>query len=354
MRKLAHIEKVEWIKPIEGADKIELCGVLGWQCVIKKNEFKVGDTIIYVEVDSVMPEKKEFEFLRERKFRVRTIKLRGELSQGLVLPLSSIKRGKYKIGQDVTDELGVKKYLTPSEIAELNEINKSKNLLIRRFKKYKHKSNRFPTWISKTDEERLQNIPQVLVQFKDSICYITEKIDYQSVTFTSKPNNSFIGRLFGKKTEFVVASRNLRVLDKNTLYWKIANKYNIEKILKENPDLTIQGEQGDGGVQGNKYEIEELMFWVFNVINHRTGKHLNYNEMYEFCKKYDLPIVPIVFTGLISSVGDKVEDWVEYSKSKSLINPNVVREGIVVRVIEDGKKLLSFKVINPDFQLKYD
>lgn len=92
-RSLAHIEKIEWIRPIEGADKIALCGVLGWQCVIaKKDDFKVDDKIIYVEIDSVMPELPEFEFLRDRKFRVRTIKLRGQISMGLILPITILEK----------------------------------------------------------------------------------------------------------------------------------------------------------------------------------------------------------------------------------------------------------------------
>lgn len=201
-RSLAHIEKVEWIKAIPGADKIELCGVLGWQCVIKKNEFKVGEKIIYVEVDSVMPEKPEFEFLRDRKFRVRTIKLRGEVSQGLVLPISSLGRNaipeEWAIGEDVTKFLGITKYLSPSEREETesseSKLRKSKNPIIRYMMRYQwfrnlmipKKSKKWPKWVAKTDEERIQNLPRVLEQFKDKEVYVTEKIDYQSVTFTGK------------------------------------------------------------------------------------------------------------------------------------------------------------------------
>ena len=117
-RKLAHIEVIESLYPIEGADKTEVAKVLGWECVVKKGEFKKGDIIVYVEVDSVMPDKPEYEFLRDRKFRVRTIKLKGQISQGLVLPWKS---GWGFIGDDVTDVLGITKYLTPSEREELNQ-----------------------------------------------------------------------------------------------------------------------------------------------------------------------------------------------------------------------------------------
>ena len=101
-RKLAHIELIESLKPIIGADKIEVATVLGWECVVKKDEFKVGDKIIYIEVDSVLPEKPEFEFLRDRKFKIKTIKLKGQISMGLILPLNILKKyGKLEqIGED--------------------------------------------------------------------------------------------------------------------------------------------------------------------------------------------------------------------------------------------------------------
>ena len=223
-RKLAHIEKIEWIRPIEGADRIEVCGVLGWECVIaKKDNFKVGDTIIYIEIDSILPERPEFEFLRDRKFRIRTVKLRGQISQGLVLPLSTLdsyvkEKGGLKFiksvlgpGDDVTNYLGITKYISPSEREEiaqqeinlLSEKNKLKKFMMRYswFRKLflsKTGKKGWPYWVSKTDEERIQNIPHVLEQFKDCEVYITEKIDYQSVTFTGKLLPRFNNR-FGIK-----------------------------------------------------------------------------------------------------------------------------------------------------------
>ena len=175
-RKLAHIEIIEELREIPGADKIEVAKVLGWECVVKKGEFKKGDIIVYVEVDSVMPEKPEYEFLRDRKFRVRTIKLKGQVSQGLVLPWKS---GWGFIGDDVTKVLGITKYLTPSEREEItqqerklaNEKNKLKKFMMRYswFRKLllsKKQKSGFPYWVSKTDEERIQNIPYVLRMYR--------------------------------------------------------------------------------------------------------------------------------------------------------------------------------------------
>lgn len=367
MRKLATIQTISKIEPIAGADSIEKATVLGWECVVKKGEFSVGDKIIYVEVDSVMPEKPEFEFLRDRKFRVRTIKLRGQVSQGLVLPISDNKN-THEVGDDVTEELGVTKYLSPSEREEIsqqerkiaNDKNKLRKFMMRyswfrnMFLSRKQKEG-FPYWVSKTDEERIQNIPQVIQQFADYDVYVTEKIDYQSVTFTGKmmPNTTpIIGKFMPKKYKFVVCSRNLTTNDKNSLYWKIATKYNIEQILKENPTITIQGEQGNTNVQGNKYGISEPKMWVFNIVDHEKGYWYDRNEMVAFCSKYGLELVPLLFTRKLSECGTTVQELVEFSKGKSLL-ANVPREGVVIRCIKNGQKLLSFKVINPDFLLKY-
>ncbi len=155
------------------------------------------------------------------------------------------------------------------------------------------------------------------------------------------------------KYQFVVCSRNMTNNDKNSLYWKIAEKYNIKQILKENPTLTIQGEQGDTNVQGNKYGIKEPTMWVFNIIDHEKNYHYNYREMLYFCEKNRLQYVPRISSDYLKNYGSTVQELVEFSKGKSLL-ANIPREGIVVRCIENGKKLLSFKVINTDFLLHFN
>jgi len=370
IRKLAHVEKIEWIKPIEGADKIQVCGILGWECVIaKKDNFKVGDKVIYCEVDCIMPQTPEFEFLRERKFRIKTIKLRKQVSQGLVLPLTLLPfPNKLEIGQDVTEWLGITKYLSCSEQEEVEQFkplfgnNKFTKYMMRYkwFRKLfcdKKTKGGFPEWANKTDEERLQNIPYILEEFKDKIVYVTEKIDYQSVTFTGKMVSKFpgiLGKILPfKKYKFIVCSRNMTTNDKNSLYWRIAKKYNIEEILKDNPNLTIQGEQGNTNIQGNKYGIKEPKLWIFNIKDHVNKYYFNYDEMVKFCSKYNLEVVPLIKECKLSELGSTVQELVEFSKGKSVL-ANIQREGVVIRCTENGKKLFSFKVINPDFLLKYD
>ena len=373
-RKLAHIERIEWIRPIENADAIELAGILGWQVVVaKKDNFKAGDLVLYIEIDSIAPDKPEFEFLRDRKFRVRTIKLRGEISQGLILPMSylpnkSIKHGE-AIGTDVTEVLGITKYLTPSEREEVADENRKIALEKNRLKKYmmryswfrklflsKKQKSGFPYWVSKTDEERVQNLGDKFIQENaDKTVYVTEKIDYQSGTWTSKEISRYSG-LLGKlipvkKVLFVVASRNLQTNDKGSLYWQIAEKYNLESICKKYPGIIIQGEQGNSKVQGNKYGLTEPKMWVFNIIT-PLGKHFNYAEMQAFCQNNNLDIVPLIGFYKMSEIGSNVNDFVQFAKGKSVL-ANIHREGVVIRCIECGNKLLSFKAINNDFLLKY-
>lgn len=362
-RKLAHVEMISALSPIEGADKIEVATVLGWQCVVKKGEFNIGDKVVYIEVDSVVPDTEQFDFLRDRKFRVRTIKLKGQISQGLVIPLLD---KTLALGTDVTKSLGIQEYMTPTERNEFNrqtanEKNKLKKFMMRYswFRNIflsRNQKDKFPYWVSKTDEERIQNIPHVLEQFKNEEVYITEKVDYQSVTFTSKmlPNSlPIIGKFLPKRFKFIVCSRNMVTNDTNSLYWKIAKKYNIEQILRENPTLTIQGEQGDTNIQGNKYGIKKPRMWVFNIIDHEKNYHYDRDEMECFCAKYGLETVPLLYKAKLSVLGSNVQEVVEGSKGYSIINPSIPREGIVVRCVKYGNKILSFKVINPDFLLKY-
>jgi len=422
MRKLASIQTIVDIQPIPKSDYLERVTVLGWHCVVKKDEFKVGDKIVYVEVDSILPDglshenklilddlnkqlknekdklktNKEhdttnidkitkeievitsqntlpqYEFLRSRKFRVRTIKLRKQISQGLILPLYALVNTKIniktvKIDTDVTTALGVIKYLTPSEKEELNQqlITKhwTKNYkLTKKLWRYKWfrnivqpvKQKGFPKWVIKTDEERVQRLEQLINDYKDYDVTVTEKIDYQSATFSVNTNKK---KLFGNKTNFVVCSRNQKNNQKLSLYGQIASKYNLKKILTPYKNITVQGEQGSSKVQGNKYKLTSPKMWVFHITKH--DKNLNryyydYNEMNTFCIKHKLDIVPLIKQCKLHEIGNTIDEMVDFSKGKSKINPKIEREGVVVSCIKDGKKEFSFKIINPNFLLKFE
>jgi hypothetical protein len=213
MRKLASIQVIKNIEPINGADKIELAHVLGWDLVSKKGEFSINDKCIYIEIDSVVKDCPEFEFLRKYKFRVKTQKIRGVISQGLAIPLKTFNIPEdIIVDTDVTELLGITKYLSPSEREEMyqseikisNEKNKLKKFMMRyswfrRLFLSRKQKDGFPYWISKTDETRVQSLNwgEFYNKFKDKEIYISEKIDYQSSSFTSKniPRfNNWVGR----------------------------------------------------------------------------------------------------------------------------------------------------------------
>ena len=272
-RKLVTIQQIESLTPIEGADKIEKATMvgLGWECVVEKNKFKIDDFVKYFEIDTICPDglseadvfllnniddeianakdkeiddeianaknkeiinetlinslyekrkeildrntRPEFEFLRDRKFRIKTLKLRKQVSQGLIMPFGEkeFTHTHKEIGVDLTELLGVTKYLSPSEQEEFNQLSSKKHWtknykVTNYFWKYKWFRNliikkkinlQWPDNVTHTDEERIQNIPKVLEQFKDKLVYISEKVDYQSVTFTSKLVPRFNNR-FGK------------------------------------------------------------------------------------------------------------------------------------------------------------
>ena len=363
MRTLVHIEKIHTIEPIEGADRIELVKLLDWQCVAKKGEFQVGDLAAYHEIDSLVPEKDEYEFLRDRKFRVRTIKLKGNVSQGLALPLGILPEGNYKEGQDVTELLGVIHYDPQhlSNVAKRQATPRSKfmkfcfrSALFRKiyFALKPKKAKGWPGFVAHTDEENIQNIFRAVKRdFGDATFYVTEKVDYQSATYftrTYKKWGIIPYKVFGVLSRTMSKGKK----DDGSLWWKNAKKYDIEKKLRSvKKDITIQGESGSTNVQKNKYKIKGPRLWVFNVVENKAGYHYNLDEMETFCKKHKFEVAPVLDREF--KLPETVEELLEYSRGYSVLNEKTIREGVVIRLIRDGKKLVSFKVKNPDFLVKH-
>ena len=329
MRKLASIQVVEKLYPIVGADLIEVAQIQGWHVVVKKGEFVVGDKVIYCEIDSVLPPKEEFAFLEKVKYRIKTQKMRGQISQGICFPTTLLTNGDIReIGEDVTDELGVTLYVSPGS-GGLGEVNSKGN---------------FPTHlVSKTDEERVHNMPDFLKFNVGRRCYVTEKLDGSS--FTAILTDS----------EFYVCSRNLELKEadpNSNAYWGMVAKYNLQEKMKQySKNIAVQGEIIGPGIQKNKYKLSNQELYIFNVVEIDTQRYLSVDEMELFCDKNNLKMVPVLDKDIVLS--DSVIDWVELAKGKSKLNPNIMREGIVVRNNDDGLRF-SFKVINPNFLLKYD
>lgn len=372
-RKLASIQKIVALSPIPQADQILKATVLGWECVVAvKDQFHINDLVVYCEVDSILPEKPEFEFLRERKFRIKTIKLRGQVSQGIVFPLSVLPKGNYTEGQDVTGILGVRKYDPEGEKEQalLTQKAEQTNSRIQKFllknkwyrklwaKMHGKKEKGWPTFIHKTDEDRIQTLTQLEGRLlladgsgMDKL-YATEKLDGQSVTYFmfKKPKHQFFGFIWGTDYEFGVCSRNIRLgKQDNSSYWQMAVKYDIENVLRENmvkcsQFIAIQGEIVGEGIQDNKYGIKGRDLYIFNYVV--DGVRRNYMPMEYLMAKYRIACVPFINVVELKPVGEMVE----YSKGKSVL-ADIPREGVVFRAEHSPE--VSFKVINPDFLLKY-
>eukprot|EP01035_Chromulina_nebulosa_P011393 gene11393-15241_t len=222
MRKLARIERVAKVSPIPDADSIEVATVQSWNVVIKKGEFKEGDLCVYCEIDSFLPVREEFEFLRKSSFkkmedkegfRLRTLKLRGQVSQGLLLQLSIIDNGQqYPVGYEVTDLLGITKYEPPIPAGTEGTIKGG-----------------FPSFISKTDEERIQNLADEYGSYKNTEFYATEKLDGTSITCYVYEGN------------FGVCQRNYELEEANNMYWETVARLGIkEKLMQLNKNIALQ------------------------------------------------------------------------------------------------------------------
>lgn len=385
LRSLVHIEKIVAIVPIEGADRIELATVLGWKCVVKKDEFKVGDMCVYVEIDStVQTSFKPFEFLKEKAdkfgfYHVRTMKLRGVFSQGLILPYSDFKASrKHKEGYDLTPEINKGKQDENRLVIHYEEYTDMKSLLgmgnKRRkplpwflrwlgpilnklhARKHRHqvKQESFPTpysFISKTDEERIQNLTRLFNELKEkkTILTGTEKLDGSSSTYAYINGKAYVasrnmGLYFndGKKEK-------MKSTCEASVFWKNNLKYNLlEKVkqtsIKLGKSVVLQGESIANNIQNNPYKlVDEHRFYAFNLII--DGVRCSYDELYKWCKENEVLVVPCVAIDSLDKF-ESVAELVKFSDGISKL-ANVRREGIVWRA--DG---ISFKAVSNEFLLK--
>jgi hypothetical protein len=367
-RKLASIQRIVSLEPIKDADKILKATVLGWELVVaKKDNFNVGDLCVYCEVDSILPAKPEFEFLRERKFRIKTIKLKGQVSQGICFPLSILPYNpmKYSEGRDVTDILGVIKYDPQAEFERKETLRLAsidKNRMTKFLKRYswfrrlffKPARIPFPAFIRKTDEDRIQLFPNFYEKWGHLRFDITEKIDGQSVTYfmIRNPNRS----LWNKKWVFGVCSRNFQLLKPdNSSYWTIAKQCCIEAKMRHwseehGKGLIIQGEAVGKGIQGNKYNIDGYSLFVFNIAAYYKGQTVEFSQPSQVAICQELSLCPVVWLFTNFSLKPTIPEMVNMAVGASRLNYRTPREGVVVRNYDEN---ISFKVINPEFLLQY-
>ena len=386
-RALAYVVTIDEIRPIEGYDRVEYARTNGWWVIINKaDNLSVGDKCVYFEVDSkVNPLDERFAFLEKRDYRIKTIKMCKVYSQGLLIPLSNFPElGDLDVNTDVTDALKVIYYVpadnerkanTPDSNAKYKsmaarhpKLAKQKwfRWLMRRgwgrkflfvfFGKKKDTPKGWPThfpFIHKTDEERCENLPQMLGHPNPLI--VTEKLDGTSTTF-------ILERKGKKKFEFYVLSRNVRQRDEkqscyhdHNIYWDMAFKYDVENKLREylddHPNLTyvcIQGESV-GSVQGNPLKLDEDDFYAFNFIDSINGRWASDVASVEVKNKLGIKWVPILDTHFM--MPNDMEEFKQMATAKSAVNPAVMREGIVLR---DPATDFSFKNVSREYLLKHE
>lgn len=399
-RELAYVVIIDEIMPIKGYDRVELARVGGWWVIVQKDQFKVGDPAIYFEIDSRVPSDREcFAFLEKRNYKIKTLRMCKVISQGLLMhaedfgwknaidadghPLiydaNDNSRFWYADGEDrfLTKELGVTYADDADNKRKTNSVDKYKAMAARRpnifrkkwarwfmrrewgrklmfffFGKKRDKKDGWPSWVQKTDEERVQNMPWILEDKGEWI--VTEKIDGTSTTFTMKRGK------FGKNKMYV-CSRNVcfDTVDKpcyydTNVYWEMAKKYNIYDVLSKLLDrfsnaewVTIQGETYGEGIQKRNYSLKGHEFMVFNLITSDKGR-LGTNEMvYELGNICDVPCVPILNT--ITFDGLTVEKLLEMADGNSVID-GLPREGFVLRSLDGAR---SFKAVSNNYLLKY-
>lgn len=380
-RALAYVVTIDEIKSIDGYDRVEYARTNGWWCIISKSDnLKVGDKCIYFEVDSkVNAEDDRFAFLEKRNYKIKTQKMCKVISQGLLMPLTLFPElGDADINTDVTDKLNVTYAVEEDNVRKGNGDPNAKyksmsarhpnifkkpfaRWMMRRewgrkvmfffFGKKKDNPREFPSFVSKTDEERVENQPWRIGDGKTYLA--TEKLDGTSCTYA-------LERKGKKKFEFYVCSRNVRQQDEkqecyhdHNIYWDLAFKYNIEEHLKDflnqNPSINwvcIQGE-GVGSVQGNPLQLNEDDLYVFNFKDSVLGRWPSTDGKRQV-EEWNMKWVPIL--GEVQ-MPDTMEELKQLATGNSAVNPNVMREGIVYRSL-DGSD--SFKNVSREYLIRHN
>ena len=350
-RKLASIAEITYIKPIEGADAIE-CAIVngGWPVVVKKGEYQVNDLAIYLEIDSWVPhelapflskgqEPREYNGVKGE--RLKTVKLRGQVSQGLLLPLSTwgtknrpwtIGEEGFDVGTDLTEYLGIRKWEPPipSQLQGTMRGN-------------------FPHFIPKTDQERCQNLRKDIFEtHKDDVYEVTTKLDGSSMT------------VYVKDGEVGVCSRNIDLVEtEGNTFWKSAREQNIVDTLLElsaekGEEYAIQGELIGEGIQGNPEKLTGHKFFLFDIYSITAGRYLKVDERYSIIDKLNMngasiehvPVIGIMYS--VAKVFSTIDELLEFAEGPSL-NPQTKREGLVFKSWGSD---FSFKAISNSYLLK--
>ena len=396
MRKLASVRRILDIDPIPNADKIELAHIDGWQVIVRKDEFHIGDNVIYFEIDSWIPHDlvpyltkeghKPKEFNGVKGERLKTVKMRGTLSQGLIIPLSVLEKNNpdvYKeardsIGYDLTEVLGIQKYEKP-EWEQVRERRRSATT-VTNVSRYE-----FPSCIPKTDQERIQNLVSLTYGIgtykrpwfdeNGKFTYefdleVTEKLDGTSATFVFRDGKllccSRNWAYVDKKNTigeciWTDMGRDLDLFDtlrpykwyESVLDWLGISVRPFTKLGIEN--IAIQGEIIGPKIQGNKYGLKENRFYVYDIFDANKNRYLECVHRTQFTKALGLHHVPIINN--CRFYGTTLEEFLEMADGESMIGTRPLREGLVFkkrmeRPVSTEANIQSFKVISNKFLLK--
>lgn len=318
MRKLASVQVIRKLSPIVNADRIELATVQGFHVVVKKGDFRAGDKCLYIETDSIVPDTPQFEFLGSHR-HIKLQKIRGVVSQGLALPYT----GNEEVGTDLTQAIGIQKYERPNNFPAGTR-------------------GEFPGFVPRTDEVRIQNIPEVVKKWNGKVFIVTEKLDGTSVT-------AYMG-----KDGLHVCSRK-RDLERDSVYWAAIEDTPIPAVLEEFPSLVFQGELCGTKIQGNPLELLGRQLYVFDIYDRKRGEYLRPDSVLHFCSDYHIKTVPYLPYVLLPN---NVDEIVALADGASALNRRRRREGIVLRPADNiempdfpGNRL-SFKVISQEYTLK--
>lgn len=340
-RVMARVVRIDAISPIEGADQIEVAQIGGWKVVVKKGEFQVNSLAVYAEVDSWIPHAIAPFLTKPGQFpkvynevegqRLRTIKLRGQISQGLLLPDSVLQiDGKWiegvviDEGTDVTEILGVQKWEPPAEFRAANA------------------KGSFPHFIPKTDQERIQNLSRSLEKWnaENHQWQVTEKIDGSSMT------------VFYKDGEVGVCSRNLELKDDGTsTFWETAKSEGlVEKLIALGKNIALQGELIGGQIQGNAYKVDKFQFHLYDIFDIDAQQYLTPKDVEGTALQLNIRHVPVLEQFTTFDV--RMEELIASAEGKSVVGAKPEREGLVFKSLTEPGT--SFKVISNKWLLKND
>lgn len=340
-RVMARVVRVDEIKPIEGADQIEIAQIGGWKVVVKKGEYTAGSLAVYCEIDSFIPHAIAPFLTKPGQFpkvynevegqRLRTIKLRGQISQGLLLPMSIrgsdglVVGALFTEGDDVTEFLGVQKWEPPQEFRAANT-----------------KGN-FPYFIPKTDCERVQNLSHQVQQWvEDEVVFQkSEKLDGSSMT------------VFYKDGEVGCCSRNLELKDDGTsTFWETAKSEKlVEKLISLGKNIALQGELLGGQIQGNSYKITGFKFFLYDIYDIDKQEYLRPEVVEQFAAMHGISHVPVI--GYVTlPKEDTIQALLLDADGKSAVGCNPKREGFVYKSTKDTS--ISVKCISNNWLLSND